>query len=262
VTGFVGEDARMTSRRVFLASLAAACATEPPMPPNNVFELRNYLMRPGQRDVLIDLFEREFIESQEALGSSVVGTFRDLDDADRFVWIRSFADFPMRAAALDAFYTGPIWQTHRSAANATIIDSDNVLLLRPHSGMLACDGERAPIGAIASPRSVIVASTWYLPPGGEDEFADFFTGEIAPRLRDTGGVVLATFVIETRANNYPRLPVREDVNVFVAITRFATLPEQTDSARTLGALGREIERRVVQTTETLRLQPTARSLLR
>ncbi len=54
---------------------------------------------------------------------------------------------------------------------------------------------------------MIVASTWYLPPGGEEEFADFFTGEIAPRLRDSGGNVLATFVSETRANTYPRLPV-------------------------------------------------------
>lgn len=232
------------------------------MPANSVFELRNYLMRPGQRDVLIELFEREFIESQEALGICVAATFRNLDDPDRFVWIRSFPDFSARAAALDAFYTGPVWRTHRSAANATMIDSDNVLLLRPHSGTLSCAAERAPIGATASPRSVIVASTWYLPPGGEDEFADFFTGEIAPRLRDSGGSDLATFSSETRANNYPRLPVREGVNVFVAITRFATLPDQTDSARALSALGREIERRIVQTTETLRLQPTSRSLLR
>jgi hypothetical protein len=252
----------MHSRRAFLALLTAACATEPVMPNESVYELRNYLLRPGQRDVLIDLFEREFIESQAALGICVAGTFRDLDDPDRFVWIRGFPDFASRATALDAFYTGPVWQSHRTVANATMIDSDNVLLLRPHRGTLSRGGERAPVGAARAPGSVFVAATWFLPPGGESAFADFFSGEIAPRLRDSGGNVLATFVSETRANNYPRLPVRENVNAFVAITRFGSLAEQTDSARALGALGREIERRVVQTTETLRLQPTARSLLR
>ena len=43
-----------------------------------VVELRQYTLRPGQRDVLIDLFDREFIESQEAEGMAIVGQFRDL----------------------------------------------------------------------------------------------------------------------------------------------------------------------------------------
>jgi hypothetical protein len=30
-----------------------------------VVELRQYRMKPGRRDDLIDLFEREFVESQE-----------------------------------------------------------------------------------------------------------------------------------------------------------------------------------------------------
>jgi hypothetical protein len=232
------------------------------MSSNSVFELRNYLLHPGQRDVLIALFEREFIDSQEAMGACVVGTFRDLDDPDRFVWVRSFADFAARHAALDAFYTGPVWQAHRAAANATMIDADNVLLLRPHSGALAYGGARAPVGATVAPSSVIAASTWFLRPGGEDEFAEFFTGEIAPRLRDSGADVLATFVSETQANNFPRLPVRENINAFVSFARFASLAAQTESARALGSIGRDIGRHVVQPSETLRLQPTARSLLR
>ena len=48
-----------------------------------VVELRQYTLRPGQRDVLIDLFDREFVESQEATGMAIVGQFRDLDDPDR-----------------------------------------------------------------------------------------------------------------------------------------------------------------------------------
>ena len=96
-----------------------------------VIELRQYQMHPGQRDVLIELFEREFIEPQQALGIDVVGIFRDLDDPDRYVWLRGFADMASRPAALAGFYDGPVWQRHRTAANATMIASDNVLLLRP-----------------------------------------------------------------------------------------------------------------------------------
>src|SRR6476646_3740343 len=100
-------------------------------PACQVLELRQYTLRPGQRDVLIDLIEREFVESQEALGMTLFGQFRDLDDPDRFVWLRGFADMPARATALAGFYDGPVWRAHRDAANATMLDSDNVLLLRP-----------------------------------------------------------------------------------------------------------------------------------
>src|SRR5207253_8210966 len=96
-----------------------------------IVELRQYTLHPGKRDVLIDLFDREFIESQEALEMSVIGQFRDLDDPDRFVWLRGFRDMSSLAQCLQAFYGGPVWKQHRDAANATMIDSDNVLLLRP-----------------------------------------------------------------------------------------------------------------------------------
>ena len=79
-----------------------------------MIELRQYTLHPGKRDELIALFEREFIESQEAVGMKVVGTFRDLDRSDRFVWIR--ADMPSRAEGLTAFYGGPVWPRHRDAA--------------------------------------------------------------------------------------------------------------------------------------------------
>ena len=83
------------------------------------------------RDVLIDLFERKFIEAQEDVGMGVIGHFRNADDPNAFVWVRAFADMESRARALAGFYDGATWQSHRSAANATLLDNDNVLLLRP-----------------------------------------------------------------------------------------------------------------------------------
>ena len=96
-----------------------------------IVELRQYTLHQRQRDMLIELFERAFIEPQQAVGITVIGQFRDLEDPDRFVWLRGFPDMDTRLAALQAFYSGPVWQKYRDVANATMVDSDNVLLLRP-----------------------------------------------------------------------------------------------------------------------------------
>jgi hypothetical protein len=62
-----------------------------------LIELRQYTLHPGQRETLIELFEREFITPQQDAGMTLLGQFRDLDDADRFVWLRGFASMPQRA---------------------------------------------------------------------------------------------------------------------------------------------------------------------
>src|SRR6478609_2910222 len=114
-----------------------------------VVELRQYTLHSGKRDVLIELFDREFVETQEEVGMKIIGQFRDLDHQDRFVWLRGFRDMNSRGKALSDFYGGPVWKAHREAANATMIDSENVLLLRPAlptSGFSLENLERAPVG--------------------------------------------------------------------------------------------------------------------
>ena len=49
----------------------------------------------------------------------IIGQFRDLDNPDRFVWLRGFPDMATRAQVLQAFYGGPVWKAHRDIANAT-----------------------------------------------------------------------------------------------------------------------------------------------
>jgi hypothetical protein len=68
--------------------------------------LRQYLLCRGRRDELIEIFDREFVETQEALGIRVIGQFRDVDRPNHFVWLRGFADNRARGAALASFYGG------------------------------------------------------------------------------------------------------------------------------------------------------------
>lgn len=112
------------------------------MSPPRLFELRSYVARPGRRDELIDMFERIFLDAYEVAGARIVGTFRALDDPDRWVWIRAFADAASRGAALRAFYGGEIWLRNATACDALIANVAEALLLR--------DVCVAPRGALAA----------------------------------------------------------------------------------------------------------------
>ncbi|MFG2331638.1 NIPSNAP family protein [Streptomyces sp. NPDC048604] len=159
-----------------------------------IVELRQYTLHPGARETLITLFEREFVTGQEAVGITLGGRFRDLDDPDRFVWLRAFPDMAHRRRALEAFYSGPVWQRHRDAANATMVDSDDVLLLRGP-------------GFAAEPDACEVVAT-VCHPSDAAAFDAYAARHLGP-----GHALHRT---EHAENDFPRLPVRtgEDVRVW------------------------------------------------
>ncbi|HEY7142684.1 MAG TPA: NIPSNAP family protein [Streptosporangiaceae bacterium] len=237
-----------------------------------VLELRQYTLRPGQRDVLIDLFDREFVESQERAGMAIVGQFRDLDRPDRFVWIRGFASMPSRERALASFYTGPAWKAHSAQANATMIDSDNVLLLRPvtaRSGFPAPANGRPPAGLPPAEQSRILVTVYYRDQPFDRSFADFFGRRVRPVLSGTGAVPLACLQTEYAENTFPALPVRTGENVFVWLARFASPADLSNHVLRLERSGQwrdqvfpALSAMLSRAPERLRLAPTARSLLR
>ena len=229
-----------------------------------ILELRQYTLHPGMRDVLIQLFEREFIESQEALGMTLVGQFRDLDNPDRFVWLRGFPDMIVRAQALREFYGGPIWKAHREAANATMIDSDDVLLLRPArpiSGFSMEKAERQPLGAMENSRGLVVATICHLKDETGDDFVDFFERTIQSELTRDGASLLAYFVTEKHPNTFPALPVREKANVFVWFSSFHDQMTYANSLDRTRSVANELMARLNGRPEILRLLPTPRSRL-
>lgn len=243
--------------------------TRPSTGASAVVELRQYTLKPGSRDVLIELFDREFVETQEAEGMAVLGQFRDLDDPERFVWLRGFPDMASRARSLTAFYGGPVWAAHRDAARATMVDTDDVLLLRPAaagSGVVP-PAPRPPAGAAAVPQTIVTATIHHLDEPELDGFLDFHERIVDPALRAAGAPALATLVTEPSPNTYPRLPVREGETVLV---RLAAFFDRAAYDRHLTALSRsaawraasEALDRMARPAETLRLQPTSRSAIR
>jgi hypothetical protein len=219
----------------------------------SVYELRRYEMRPGGRDKLIDLFEKHFLETQEACGMLPVGHYRDIDDDDSFVWLRAFSSMETRKAGLEAFYLhSDAWRENRDAANATMIDSDNVLLLRParpDSGFDLTGLNRAPMGASETPASFVAVSIVMLPQPADEAVIANFEESTLPRLRQISERC-AYFATEEQVNNFPRLPVREGEFCFVAAG-------VCGDEKALAAWGDAFPE-----GEFLRLKPAARSLLR
>ena len=239
--------------------------------PSAVLELRQNTLRPGRREALVELFEREFIEPQEAAGMELVGQFHDLDDPDRFVWLRGFPDHATRSEALATFYGGPVWRAHRAAANATMLDSDDVLLLRPArpGGGFVLPPRVAPETAPEGEPGVVVATVHHLRAPDPGAFIAAFERDWLPLLWDANIGLGPTLVSEHGRNGFPALPVREGESVFVWLRRHASaqraaeaqarLDEALDwSPRLLEALARHEAR----PPQVLRLAPTPRSRLR
>lgn len=237
-----------------------------------IVELRQYTLHPGRRDDLIGLFERELIEPQETVGMALVGQFRDTDDPDRFVWLRGFSDMETRAEALGRFYYGPVWKRYSAEANATMIDSGNVLLLRPvgtQSGFPAPALARPPAGHSALPPSLVTATLCYRDRPFDQAFSAFFTSQVAPTMSQTGATPLACLQTEHAENTFPALPVRSGENVFAWFSRFADpagLSAHRDALARCNHWHTTVRPALLSTLvgepQQLTLAPTPRSLLR
>jgi hypothetical protein len=232
-----------------------------------VLELRQYTLHPGGRETLITLFDREFVETQEATGMQVIAQFRDIDRPEVFTWLRGFSDMPTRAASLGAFYGGPVWAAHRNAANATMISSDNVRLLRPArpgEGFRLAD--RPGPGATAIPPGLIVATIYTLNAPAGQGFTAGFERDVIPALVASGVTPFALLETEASENTFPRLPVREGEHAFVWFARFADLAgydrwkaKFEGSSRWQAAVRGVLERHLKSPAEMWRLTPTSRS---
>lgn len=232
-----------------------------------LFELRNYQTRPGKRDELIAMFETIFQDAYAAAGTIVAGSFCNLDDPDRFVWIRAFADGPSRGEALTHFYSSKAWLSNRDACNATLMDASDSLVLNRIAGALPLGADRHPPQGSPLPPSRILIAVYRFRSGTETAFLESFERTLRPRLALLGAAPDALLVSHEGKNFFPRQSVRNDV-VLVSVTRFADAPALHQfSARVGNDAGVQEALRLLRPflmgdPALLRLSPTSRSLMR
>jgi hypothetical protein len=102
-----------------------------------------------------------------------------------------------------------------------------------------------------------------------DDFVSFFEGVISPVLEFAGANMLASFVTEHSANNFPRLPLREGENHFISFSGYRDLAAYHAYMSALGRnqqwrseISPALLRRVHGRPQILRLAPTSRSQVR
>ena len=169
----------------------------------------------------------------------LLSQFRALDDPSRFTWIREFPDMSARERSLTTFYSGPVWRTHREAANGMMLFSDNVLLLKP----------AGPGKGLQAPANRPAAGATLLP-----GLVDGHTHVVI-----LGGI----------HNTFPRLPVREGEKLFVWFTRADSSPAYAAAVKRLEAqpgwkakAAPALADKLESAPVVRRLAPTPRSALR
>jgi hypothetical protein len=238
--------------------------------PHKVLEFRQYKLTDGSQEKFVSLFDREFVETQEAVGIRLIGQFNDVDRPDRFTWVREFPNMTERAKMLDAFYNGPVWHQWRGIANPLLDDNDNVFLLREakEGSGFGPSRPRPPQGAKRSHGHTYVAVIEYLWKDPTEGFADFFVETMTPALQRNGLTILGSYVPEEEPNNFPRLPTRPDRKVLVWFTSVKRPGDFDLALRKLHAskewkdgLGARMNAAEERPAQVLHLSPTPRSAL-
>jgi hypothetical protein len=233
----------------------------------HVIEFRRYRLHPGARETLIELFDRELVEPQEAVGMAVMGQFRDLDAPDDFVWLRGFADLDARRRGLEAFYGGPVWAAHEAVANPTMRAFDDVLLLKPAwpGGVQLPSLPRPAPGVAGAAAGLLQASLFSLREPASAALLAAARDQADAVLREAGAVGTGWYVTEPAHNNFPRLPVRTGEHVLLALPLFTEAAARaafTGSAGWRSELAGIFRSQLLRPPQICRLQPTARSAIR
>jgi hypothetical protein len=75
-----------------------------------LFELRQYTIKPGQRDAWVRLMEEEIIPFQVSKGMVILGSFVGEEDESVYVWVRRFKDEAERERLYEEVYESDHWR--------------------------------------------------------------------------------------------------------------------------------------------------------
>ena len=99
-----------------------------------IVEVRSYRIKPGRRAEFIEFFERRAIPALRAEGMQVVGPFLDLENPNKFAWLRCFPSLEERERMRDAFYEGDLWKNELEAIAMPLLESYDVMLCETSRG--------------------------------------------------------------------------------------------------------------------------------
>jgi hypothetical protein len=205
-------------------------------PDINVIELRNYVLKPGQRENFTTLFAQHFVQSQFDLGGYPLNWFKVDGAPDNFLWIRGFTDMAARSKFLPAFYHGAVWKQYRSDANSKLANNDNVYLLKPltlNNGVLEA-GTKIKSEILKGNKGIAVID-FYVANTKLDKLKAAFAKYYLPAFKRAGIENYTLWASEMEQNDFPQLPVFQDANLLVAITFYKDAVEYREKLKLVNA---------------------------
>ena len=99
-----------------------------------IVEVRSYRIKPGRRAEFIEFFNTRGIPALRAHGMKVLGPLLDLENPNKFVWLRTFPSLAERERMRDAFYEGELWKNELEAIAMPMLESYDVILCETAEG--------------------------------------------------------------------------------------------------------------------------------
>ena len=93
-----------------------------------IVEVRSYLTKVGRRDEFITFFETRAIPAQRSYGIRVLGPLLDLENPERFIWLRVFPTPAERDRMKEAFYGGELWKNELEGIALPMLESTESVL--------------------------------------------------------------------------------------------------------------------------------------
>jgi hypothetical protein len=106
-----------------------------------IVEVRSYRIKPGRREEFIKFFETRSIPAQRSHGMKILGPLLDLENPNKFVFLRSFPSLEERDRMKNDFYEGELWKNELESIAMPMIDSYDVILCETSRGYVF-DGPR------------------------------------------------------------------------------------------------------------------------
>jgi hypothetical protein len=93
------------------------------------FELRQYRLKPGQRDRWVKFMEEVIVPYQQSKGMVVVGNFIALQEDDLYIWIRRFESEEERERQYKAVYDTDYWRSLKPQLDE-MLDRERMVITR------------------------------------------------------------------------------------------------------------------------------------
>lgn len=99
-----------------------------------IVEVRSYRIKPELREEFVKLFGTRVIPSLRSHGMKILGPLLDLENPNKFVFLRSFPSLDERDRMKAAFYEGELWKNELESIAMPMIDSYDVILCETSPG--------------------------------------------------------------------------------------------------------------------------------